>query len=364
MSFWIRNGLLCLLALVAQAAFAAEPTADRQNKEQAGEEGRNFQATIPVFFATDRRQEAPALVFKEQVTENIDYLNFGVINEKIKVKNFHQENKLNSCSYSRLSSEESTSSKPVFFPKMPDDGTFDFAQLAEKMKESKGKDKGVIVHVHGCCMGFSHAAVDAALTSAWLDTPVVLYDWGSPFGAYAGSLQACERSQQRFNKFMGQLTKEVAPEKITIVGFSLGNQLIVDYLLQTDEKRRFKDLILTRPDLDLVTFQSHLPKISPKANQIHLYFARNDIALHFSSGLRKLVSPWSTSKRLGTSKNGFAQYENITVLDVSKIDGLHTIPNAVMADMQKNHGVIPQNSDRFKYTLAENGVFEVSRLGK
>lgn len=367
MRLWLQTLLPAVFALLAQASFAEEGSAPAQNDpaslKGSTHKSKTVETTVPVYFATDRRKkEAADLVFKEQVTDNLEYLNYGVINEKVKLKHVPADSRFKSCSYSQPSPEDINEAKAVYFPKMPDNSTFDFTKLIDQLKQSGSTDKGLIVHVHGCCMGFTHAAVDAALTSAWLDTPVVLYDWGSPFGGYAGSLQACERSEARFNKFMSDLTKEVPPEKITIVGFSLGNQLIVDFLLQNHDKRKYKDLILTRPDLDLITFQSHLPKLIDKSEQIHLYLARNDFIVHCSGGIRRLVSPWAAADRVGTSKTGFRSYENITVLDVSHVDGLHTIPNAVMSDIYKNNGAIPEKSDHFKYTLAENGIFEVTKL--
>lgn len=316
---------------------------------------------VPVYFATDRRNasnDPQTFDFKEQVIENVEHVSYGVFTDRFALHDYKapKEPKLLSCAYSVKSNSIEPSSD-----KLCADSKLEFEALSKALKVAGANEKGVLVHVHGCCMGFNYAAHEAAMTAAWLNTPVVLYDWGSPFGAYAGSLQACERSQERFNKFMTALKNEIPANKITLLGFSLGNQLIVDHCLQNKEPVAYKDIIMVRPDVDLVAFKSHLPKLSQAGEQLHLYLAKNDVALHLSGSLRKMANLWAPSQRLGVSQPTFFEYPNLTVLDVSKVDPLHSIPNAVMADIARNDGLIPVASDSFDYSRSKNGILEVTK---
>ncbi len=305
----------------------------------AGLESENtaslWPVSFPVLFATDRRQvesRPGQFKFKEQQIEDLDKVVYGVIHDK----------------------KEGDADKNLDFG--------EFSRLAKEY--SKKSPKGVIVYLHGCCMNFQSSAQQAELTSKALQAPVIMYDWGSRAGSYAGSMQACERSQERFNRFMDKLTETIPAEQITIVGFSLGNQIIVDYCLQTQSNRQFKDIIMVRPDLDLVTFKSHVSRVSSRTQKIHLYTARNDIALACSKSLRCIATPATPIMRLGlgVAKDDISSVSNLTVLEVSQVDPiLHLAPNPIMAELFKNDGVPPSNSADFEYQARRDGIVEVLR---
>ena len=327
------------------------------SKSKFQNKGAKF--VVPVFFATDRRNASAnsnSFDFKEQVIDNVEHITYGVFTDHFSLSDYHPSGSpaLRTCSYSTISKQTDQADAQT-----TEKGSLEFTELCNSLKNAGAQEKGVLIHVHGCCMGFNYAAHEAAMTAAWLNTPVVLYDWGSPFGAYAGSLQACERSQERFNRFLTELRKEVPANKITILGFSLGNQLIMDHCLQNNGTVAYKDIIMVRPDVDLIAFKSHLPKLSRSAEQLHLYLAKNDLALHFSGTMRKLANPWAPAQRLGVAQPTFFEYPNLTILDVSKVDPLHSIPNAVMADIARNDGLIPACSDHYEYSRNRNGVLEV-----
>lgn len=373
-SIFSKFGLLtfvCLsMLLLPSTAFAQNEQDDVFGNLNANSDQRQDNHVL-VLFATDRKQatsKANDLSFRDQIVDDLDKITYGVFDEELsphdlpnQAKNKKHKRSTLIVQSTAVPAAESDSSlqlspeRALSTRTLPAD---DVPALYQSM--AKQNERGIVVFVHGCCTGFHKAVEQAALTGAWLQSPAIMYDWGTRFGGYAGDLQAADRTQERFNSFMQKLTKEVPSERITLIGFSLGSQLISDYCLQTpDSACKFKEIILARPDLDLVAFKSHVPHILSKTNRISLYVANNDIALHCSGGIRRIFSPSTPSRRLGVARDELGAIPHLTVFDVSQVDPLHSMPNQVMAELI-GKDQLPQDSEKFKFTTQKDGVVDVT----
>jgi esterase/lipase superfamily enzyme len=307
--------------------------------------------SAPVYFATDRapRVKRDDLDFGNQETDNLDFMRYGINQQEIE---------LSSANQARLGLAKRTVSGTSKVFKEDQVDTFVEAIRADL---NTCKDRQLVVFIHGCCVDFEKASKQAAELSSRINSPLIMYDWGTPNASYAASLLAYPRGQERFNQFMNRLLQEFPKEKIVLMGYSLGNQLIVDYALQHDFSNgpRFEDVIIARADMDAVAFKSRLPKIAQMTKSIHLYVADNDLQINLSGLLRKIASPKFAGQRLGNTKNELPAISGVTVIDVSPLKLGHLIPYDVIADVLKNGAHAGRLANRV-YREKSDGSFEVS----
>src|SRR5215470_7590638 len=202
----------------------------------------------PVFFVTDRGQRArrSSLDFGAQTNDPLDCITYGVID------------------LAATDASETGVSKANDPPGRSERTYPDFQQLAGDLHSAvdKSGQSCLIIFVHGCCISFREGVKQAKRLCQKVRAPVVLYDWGSPFASYSGSLLACPLSQERFNSFMMAVAHQFTNERIVVVGLSMGNILIDNFLLQhrpEEVGRIFDQVVFARADMDSIAFRSHLP---------------------------------------------------------------------------------------------------------
>lgn len=242
-----------------------------------------------------------------------------------------------------------------------------FAEMATKLRaavDRSGK-KSFLVFVHGCCVGFRKSVQQAGDLAVSAQVPVVMYDWGSPWGNYAGSALACPRSQERFNQFLMDIAKEFPEERIGIVALSMGGQLVDNFCLQhkpQDVGRQFDDIFFARADMDSVLFKSHLPSIDRHSKHIYIYSAHNDFQINISGLLRTIALPASPGRRLGHTNAVLKPTPTLSVIDVSALKLNHLLPNRVIGEMFSTMNGLPTDSTEYAYTTDSKGVVHVSKL--
>lgn len=297
---------------------------------------------ITVFFESDRLLRNDSLHFGDQVNEPLDYTNAGQVQvapgmlRKLITGGYNSADRL-----SKFAS---------------------FGQMAEAVR-AHSNGKKIVVFVHGCCTNFPLATAQAASLAEHSGATVVMYDWGSPLLSYGGSLSTYPRSQERFNRFMLELTHAFPTEHLSIVGFSMGNLLVDNFLLQyrsDDIGRKFDQLIFSRADMDSVAFRSHMARLTAHAKHTFVYSSSNDSQMFISSALRVVASPTHHGQRLGDIRSIKADGA-VTVVDVSPLKLNHSIPYAVIAEFLASDGTIPA-SDKHRYKSLENGLVSVSEI--
>lgn len=232
---------------------------------------------------------------------------------------------------------------------------------------SESQRKEFLVFVHGCCVDFEESMKQSAALENSVKVPVVAYCWGCTKGNYPGSLLAYPRSQERFNKFLTDILKAFPKERISIVGNSIGNSLVINFCAQRrpeETGRQINDIFMSRADVDAFAFKSQLKYIRSHSNNIILYVARNDPQINISGVLRWLSLPAQHGERVGNLRSMLQTEPSLTVLDVSPLKMGHSIPCESISDILKNHGTIPQQSDNFVYTREADNLVRVTRVNK
>jgi hypothetical protein len=297
--------------------------------------------SITIFFESDRHLADDGIHFGDQITDPLDYINFGAVEATPGML----RQLLTGGYKSNLPLHKFTS----------------FDELATAARSPKPTTK-VVVFVHGCCTNFQLAATQAASLAQCTGATVLMYDWASPLASYGGSLLTYPRSQERFNKFMLDVAKAFPDEDLSVVSFSMGNQLLDNFLLQyknSDVGRQFDQLVFGRADTDAVAFRSHIARITPHAKHTFVYASNNDAPLLLSDALRKVASPSEHGARLGDTRSHLRPEESLTVLDVSPLKMNHSIPYSVIAEFLSSNGEIPASSATYSYTRLNNGVVRV-----
>ena len=331
-AFLLALYLLCPTAGPAWSAAIAEP----------GPPG----GPAPVFFATDREQRSPEapLDFGGQSNVPIDQMTYGVVEPAAAESDSAAPARLN----------ETSAQVERTYP-----GFEEMAQALHAALNNGGRGE-LVIFVHGCCIGFREALRQAKQLGKEVDRPVVFYDWGSPFASYTGSLLACPRSQERFNSFMLAMAEAFSPEKITIVGHSLGNVLIDEFLLQHRPEETdgiFSQIVFARADMDAIAFQSHIPKIVGHARRTFIYIDDHDPAINLSAFLRLVASPVLHGDRVGRLVTGCRSDPRVQIVDVSRLNLLHDLPGGVVFDMLSGED-IHDGGGRYNYVALPNGVWQ------
>jgi hypothetical protein len=332
---------LCLILPAVAFALVLAGGRDAAHALDLSPYGINTPTPLTIFFESDRRLDKDGVHFGEQVTEPLDYTSIGAVQatpgmlRQLLIGGYKSNNPIHK--FASLS------------------------QLAAAAR-SQAPGKKVLVFVHGCCTNFPLATAQAASLAECTGATVLMYDWGSPLISYGGSLLTYPRSQERFNRFMLTVAKEFPDQPLSIVGFSLGNQLVDNFLLQyrpSDVGRPFEQLVFSRADMDAVAFRTHIPRITEHAKHTFVYSSSNDSQLFISRALRTVASPTQHGQRLGDMRSKMRSDGALTVLDVSPLRMNHSIPYEVIAELLASEGAIPDSAVH-KYAVLDNGVVRVS----
>jgi esterase/lipase superfamily enzyme len=291
--------------------------------------------TNSVFFATDREQHAGKnLRFGAQLNEPLDHIAYGVIGNR---------------------------------GVAPDNERLyhDFDAMSKDLHDAVARsEKGeLVIFVHGCCVSFREAVRQSTQLVHQVDTPVLLYDWGSPTASYQGSILACPRSQERFNKFMLQVSHQFPKEKIALVGLSMGGIFIDNFFLQyrpAEVGRPFDQVVFARTDMDSIAFKTHIPRISEHAKRLFVYAGKNDLAMNMSQLIRFVSSPVVHGERVGRLAAHLTKQKALQVIDVSPLKLNHKLPCAVVADMLACEGAKPAGG-QYNYIELSDGLWQVQR---
>ena len=300
----------------------------------------------PVFFVTDREQRTrkSSLDFGEQINDPMDRTTYGVIEP------------------AGTDGGETGTGKADDARVLPERTYPEFQGLAQDLHSAvlRSERGGFVIFVHGCCVSFREAVRQASRLCRQVNTPVIVYDWGSPYASYSGSLLSCPRSQERFNSFMRSIAQEFPREKIAVVGLSMGNVLIDNFLLQhrpEEVGRTFDQVVFARADMDSIAFRSHVPKIVGHARKVFIYVDNYDPAINLSHLIRVFASPFHHGDRLGRLAIDFSSDQQVQVVDVSPLRLNHDLPCGVVSDLFASDGALPETG-QYRYVELSSGLLQ------
>ena len=218
-----------------------------------------------------------------------------------------------------------------------------------------GQRPDIAIFVHGCCVSQLEALQDAARLSLMLDRPVIAFDWATlstsqyatlpEYNVYRKSERSLEISQVNFNHLLESIHKFFPQARLTLVGHSMGNRVILEYLLQhrlPADREAIDAVHLVRSDSGLQAFLAQRESIIGGINRFYIYYAGNDNWLKLSNGLS------STSPRLGAPEKlspllsqDLDSAPNLHVVDISSLKLGHGIPFKLIAEFEKSPAIAP-----------------------
>ncbi len=169
------------------------------------------------------------------------------------------------------------------------------AEFVEGLKTyvDASPNRSLFIMVHGFRERFPLALRRTAFFSSVLDanTPVMVFDWPADqrglLSGYREARQVATASAAELAKALKIIVNEVKPRQVSILGNSLGAQVVVDAfsLLYKDSEFRdpdleFSQVFLTAPDVSRARFNEQFrDEIVALADELTVYVASNDRAL-------------------------------------------------------------------------------------
>ncbi|MBU6452728.1 MAG: alpha/beta hydrolase [Cyanobacteria bacterium REEB67] len=154
-----------------------------------------------------------------------------------------------------------------------------------------------------------------------------------------------EISQVNFNHLLESIHKFFPQARLTLVGHSMGNRVILEYLLQhrlPADREAIDAVRLVRSDSGLQAFLAQRESIIGGINRFYIYYAGSDNWLKLSNGLS------STSPRLGAPEKlspllsqDLDSAPNLHVVDISSLKLWHGIPFKLIAEFEKSPAIAP-----------------------
>ena len=156
--------------------------------------------------------------------------------------------------------------------------------------------RSLLLVVHGFRERFPSALRKTAFIGSVLDidTPVLVFDWpgnqGSSLRGYRAARAVAEASGPDLAHVLQLIIREIKPDRLALVGNSMGGQVIVDafgYLYAqedlADPEVELHSVILTAPDIDRADFDAQFrDEIRALSRKLIVYVSSNDRALLIS----------------------------------------------------------------------------------
>ena len=156
--------------------------------------------------------------------------------------------------------------------------------------------RSLLIVIHGFRERFPSALRKTAFVASVLDinTPVMVFDWpgnqGSSLGGYRAARAVAEASGGELATMLDLVIREVRPDRLAIIGNSMGAQVIVDAFSQLyvkpgipDAEVEIDSVVLTAPDVDQADFNEQFrDQIRALSRQLIVYVSSNDRALLMS----------------------------------------------------------------------------------
>lgn len=397
--------------------------------------------TVPVFYVTDRDASCKCFSQTQESAKSKTSMHYGLRNvvapRTVDLDKPEEQKFGEACDWTRTAGSVRPTFedlKKISFPlsdaKYSDFQNFSSSLAAYQSKCVAGHARDeIVVLVHGCCQPFNNHIDHAAFLTTWMKVPIISYDWTSPnVGAAEGKLITYrkneilnQRNQDRFSSFMNGLIAEFGGSRIVIVGHSMGNRLIENYLIQertrivtrdpsstaspsnrvladgtgvdaasevqqrlaadktgqhrpdlsqveqilrTDHiKERIKEIVFACADTDAIAFSQHIDKIIRCATITRIIQSKHDELLAASKFLHGKYS------RLGSvdpavenllRPHAITRKTRLEVVDVSALEQNHSLPLWVVSSRHLNQdGVNPDMT-----TVNDNGIIRYVRVPK
>ena len=274
-------------------------------------------ARVTVMYGTDRKGDPRTGGFGGARGAGISYGEVAV-----SIPQGHRTGELESPSLWRLEFREDPRKHMVILDRTPHTR----AQFLKRLKArigAPGSSGSSFVFVHGYNVAFDDAARRTAQITYDLDyrgVPV-FYSWPSQgtLQGYTTDENNVQWSEANLKRFLLDFALQSGVKDIYLIAHSMGNRALTGALRQifTEQPKlrgRFKEIILTAPDIDAEIFKRDIaPALASGCDRITLYASSGDNALLAS----KKVHGYP---RAGDTAEGIVVVPGIETIDASGLD--------------------------------------------
>jgi esterase/lipase superfamily enzyme/TRAP-type C4-dicarboxylate transport system substrate-binding protein len=205
--------------------------------------------------------------------------------------------------------------------------------LAVQVKALTGRNKAVLVYIHGFKNSFHDALVRAAQISYDIKFPGVtaVFSWPSKqdIATYPDDEATVEHAEHLLTEFLLKVSQHADGAEMHVLAHSMGNRALmravnsVIFTKQAGKRFKFGQIVLAAPDVDLGSFETMSRTLPGFSKRTTIYISARDKAL-------------ATSKWLhGHARAGYAPpisvFEGIDTIDASNID-VDAIGHAYIAE--------------------------------
>jgi len=206
-----------------------------------------------------------------------------------------------------------------------------------------------VIFVHGCCATFDRSMQRAATIAAYMQQPVLLYDWVSPkgFKKYLENETRAEQTMDDFCRFLAKIEKLSDPGNVTLMGHSMGGQFVDQSMVRRSQRMtegqtlpKYKELILSNSDTDAKSFLNHEKEFAMNAEKSRIYFNSKDDVLDYSAVAHgrfpRLGNP-------GPLLSDLTKTDGVEFVDITANNSKHEVPFWIVASLHRYN-----NLDRVK----------------
>ena len=188
----------------------------------------------------------------------------------------------------------------------------------DALQQTVGDDTAVI-YVHGFNISFEKGCRRALLLrqNAGLNGRLLWFSWPSD-----GTLTNYMRDESDMYwsvpdlaEVILEMERRFGPDKVSVVGHSLGARGVVLALYEVANRRpdiRLGEVVLLAPDMDFQFFERLLPRVRPVASNLTIYVTQGDRPLALSEQLHGYP-------RLGEAGNDVSRLDDVEVIDISDL---------------------------------------------
>lgn len=312
--------IVVMLAIVIGIIFIAIPSYHPMRmplRAKAGVLRENY-AVVKVFYATDRNRRLNTNL-SEMYGNGRAELSYGTC--EVSIPRDHRMGELEAPSIWRLEFREDPEKHVVLLDVSVEDKDKYFSDLSSRIRDSS--KKSAFIFVHGYNVTFENAARRTAQMSYDLgfEGASVFYSWPSQgtVAAYTVDETNIEWTQADLKRFLEDFAARTDAENIYLIAHSMGNRALSRAFAglmteKPDLRKRFRELILTAPDIDADVFKRQIaPLIIGHETGITLYASSEDKAL-------KASKTFHGYPRAGDSGLGLIVMPGMETIDATNVD--------------------------------------------
>jgi esterase/lipase superfamily enzyme len=274
----------------------------------------DMKALQPVYFTTDRKRVEGAPLETSFAGERNPDMTYG--RAIVSIPKSHHIGNVERPKFSFIKFRVAPETDADDF-RIKDIAWLDRGALVDQLK---GGPDSVLLFVHGYNSTFADAVFKAAQIAydANFAGTVLVFSWPSAGGLfkYDQDRESAAFAEGHLAQTFRLLSEEIGKKNVYIVAHSMGNQVLVNALLQSALSKanlNITELAMAAPDVDKDVFASKVDQIRSVAKNITLYASAADKAL-LASGEK------SFGTRLGyVGHNGPNVFKGIDVIDVTAV---------------------------------------------